>query len=154
MYRSVLVVIICLFSIVSLAQSKKPLTHEIMWGMKRVEAPEVSPDGKWVVFNVTEQAYDEKNISHDLWIVPSDGSSNPSRLTFSKSAESGFKWSPDSKRIAFSAKREEDEVAQIYILNVAEGGEAQRLTSISTGASAPQWSPDGSRILFTNKVYP
>jgi len=26
------------------------LTHELLWMMKRVGAPVVSPDGKWVVF--------------------------------------------------------------------------------------------------------
>ena len=34
-------------------------------------------------------------------------------------------WSPDSRRIAFSTKREGDDVAQIYILDLA-GGEARR----------------------------
>ena len=37
--------------------------------MKRVGAPAVSPDGKWVVFSVTEPAYDEKKEVADLWIV-------------------------------------------------------------------------------------
>ena len=86
--------------------------------------------------------------------VPADGSSKPRRLTFSKAAESGYKWSPDSKFIAFSSKREEDLVPQVYIMNVREGGEAQRFTNISTGAVAPQWSYDGKMILFTNKVFP
>ena len=45
-------------------------------------------------------------------------------------------------------------MAQIYVINIAEGGEAQRFSTISTGASAPQWSPDGKMLLYTNKVYP
>ena len=136
------------------AQTKSPLTHEAMWMMKRVAAPEVSPDGMWVIFSVQDPSYDEKEISNDLWIAPSDGSSKPRRLTFSKSAETGYKWSPDSHSIAFSAKREEDEVPQVYIMNIKDGGEAQRLTNLSTGAAGPQWSPDGKMILFTNKVFP
>ena len=32
------------------AQTKAPLTHEKMWGLKRVGAPAPSPDGKWVIF--------------------------------------------------------------------------------------------------------
>jgi hypothetical protein len=31
-----------------------PITHELLWMMKRVGAPVVSPDGKWVVFSVLE----------------------------------------------------------------------------------------------------
>jgi len=43
------------------------------------------------------------------------------------------------------AKREGDDAAQIYILDVAAGGEAQRVTSLSTGARAPLFRPDGRR---------
>jgi len=133
---------------------KTPLTHELMWLMKRVGAPVPSPDGKWVVFNMTEPAYDEKDQVSDLWIVPADGSARPRRLTFTKSGESGAAWSPDSQRLAFSAKREGDEVAQVYVMDVAEGGEAMRVTSLSTGARSPQWRPDGRALLFTSTVYP
>jgi len=134
--------------------AKIPLTHETMWMMKRVGAPIPSPDGKWVVFSLIEPAYDEKDQVSDLWIVPSDGSAKPRRLTFSKGGESGVAWSPDSRRIAFSARREGDEVGQVYVLDVADGGEAVRLTSLSTGARSPQWRPDGKAILFVSTVYP
>ena len=63
-------------------------------------------------------------------------------------------WSPDSRRIAFSARREGDEVNQVYVLDVADGGEAVRVTSLSTGARSPQWRPDGKALLFVSTVYP
>ena len=125
-----------------------------MWMMKRVGAPNPSPDGKWVVFSLVEPAYDEKDQVSDLWIVATDGSAKPRRLTFSKGGESGVAWSPDSRQIAFSARREGDEVNQIYVLDVADGGEAVRVTSLSTGARAPQWRPDGKALLFISSVFP
>ncbi len=137
-----------------LAAAKVPISHESMWLMKRVGAPTASPDGKWAVFSVVEPAYDDKDQVSDLWIVPSDGSARPRRLTSTKGAESGAAWSPDSRRIAFSARREGDEVSQIYVLDVALGGEAVRVTSLSTGAGSPKWSPDGAMLLFTSSVYP
>ncbi len=136
------------------AQAKHPITHEDVWLMKRVGAPVPSPDGKWVVFSVIDPAYDEKDQVSDLWIVPSDGSARPRRLTGNKGGESGAVWSPDGKKIAFAARREGDEVNQIYLLNVMEGGEAMRLTSLSTGARSPQWHPNGNAILFQSSVYP
>jgi Tol biopolymer transport system component len=135
------------------AADKQPLTHETMWLMKRVSAPVISPNGKWVVFSLTEPAYDEKDQTADLWIVPSDGSAKPRRLTATKAGESDAAWAPDNHRIAFSAKREGDEQAQIYILDLA-GGEAQRVTNVSTGARSPKFSPDGTRISFASTVYP
>jgi dipeptidyl aminopeptidase/acylaminoacyl peptidase len=133
---------------------KRPITHEDVWLMKRVGAPIPSPDGKWVVFSMTEPAYDEKDQVSDLWIVPADGSAKPRRLTFSRGGESDVTWSPDSLKLAFSAKREGDEVSQIYVLDVAAGGEAIRVTSLSTGARSPRWRPDGKALLFTSTVYP
>jgi dipeptidyl aminopeptidase/acylaminoacyl peptidase len=143
-----------ILSFTTLAQTKRPITHEDVWLMKRVGAPAPSPDGKWVIFSVVEPAYDEKDQVSDLWIVPADGSAKPRRLTFTKGGESGAAWSADSRMIAFSAKRENDEIAQIYVIDVVTGGEAIRVTNISTGARGPQFSPDGKRLLFQSSVHP
>jgi dipeptidyl aminopeptidase/acylaminoacyl peptidase len=132
----------------------KPITHETLWMMKRVAAPAVSPDGKWVVFSVLEPSYEPDKAVSDLWLVPADGTKPPRRITETKSPEDDAAWSPDSGSIAFSTKREGDEVEQIYVLNLAEGGEARRLTNISTGAKNPHWRPDGKAILFESRVYP
>ena len=135
------------------AAEKQSLTHEILYGMKRVGAPAISPDGKWVVYQLTEPSYDEKEQVSDLWIVSSDGSAKPRKLTGTKAGESGVAWAPDSRRIAFSAKRDGDEQSQIYVLDIT-GGEAQRVTNVSTGASSPQFRPDGKAISFVSRVYP
>jgi dipeptidyl aminopeptidase/acylaminoacyl peptidase len=134
--------------------AKAPISHEDVWLMKQVGAPIPSPDGKWAVFSVNEPSYNAADNSSDLWIVPTDGSVPPRRLTASKGPESGPAWSADSKRIAFSAKREGDEAAQIYILDIAEPGEAVRISSIGTGAYSPIFSPDGRNLLFQSSVYP
>ncbi len=134
--------------------ARSPITHEAMWLMKRVGAPVISPDGRWVVFPVTDPSYDAKEQSTDLWLAPADGSARPRRITFTKGEESGIAWSPDSSRIAFSAKRENDETSQVYLLDIARGGEAAPVTSLSTGARSPQFSPDGNSLLFSSTVYP
>ena len=90
------------------AAPKQALTHEAIFLMERVGAPAVSPDGKWAVAPVTEPAYDEKKEIVDLWIVPVNGSAKPRRLTFTKAAESGPAWSPDSRKLAFSSRRHAD----------------------------------------------
>jgi dipeptidyl aminopeptidase/acylaminoacyl peptidase len=133
---------------------KKPITHETLWMMKRVGAPVVSPDGKWVVYPVAEPSYEKDKSVSDLWLAATDGQKSPRRITNTKAAEEDVVWSPDSASIAFATKREGDEVSQIYVLNLAEGGEARRLTSVSTGAANPKWRPDGKAILFESRVYP
>jgi Tol biopolymer transport system component len=130
------------------ALAKSPMTHETMWLMKRVGAPAVSPDGKWVVAPVVEPAYDAKDQVSDLWIMPAAGGAPPRRLTATKAPEGGVDWSPDSRQIVFTTRRESDEDAQVYLLDIANGGEARRVTTIGGGASSPKFSPDGKSVLF------
>jgi dipeptidyl aminopeptidase/acylaminoacyl peptidase len=136
------------------AQGKAPVTHEALWMMKRVGAPIVSPDGRWVLFSMVEPSYEPDKQMTDLWLVPTAGGVAPRRITNTRSGEGGPVWSPDSRSIAFTAKREGDDVDQVYILDIAGGGEARRVSSLSTGASNPQWRPDGKAILFESNVYP
>jgi Tol biopolymer transport system component len=119
--------------------------------MTRTGDPKVSPDGRWVVFALNEPSYDPAKSVSDLWIVASDGSAPARRLTSSRAGESGVDWAPDSRRIAFSTKREGDEVEQIYLLAV-DGGEAQRITTTVTGATNPKWRRDGKAILFESMM--
>jgi dipeptidyl aminopeptidase/acylaminoacyl peptidase len=132
--------------------AKRPITHEDVWTMKRVGPPAVSPDGRYAVVSVTEPAYDEAKQSSDLWLITLDESAPPRRITSTKGGESGAVFSPDSKRLAFAAKREGDDEPQIYVLPLA-GGEAERVTSLSTGASGPKWRPDGKAILFQSMIW-
>jgi dipeptidyl aminopeptidase/acylaminoacyl peptidase len=136
------------------AASRRPIAHEDVWLAQRVGAPAVSPDGRWAVFAVTEPAYDRKDQSSDLWLVPVDGSAKPRRITSSSEPESGVTWSADAKRIAFAAKRTGDDVAQVYVLDLAAGGEAIRVTDAPLGARTPKFSPDGTRILYVADAWP
>jgi Tol biopolymer transport system component len=121
--------------------------------MKRVGAPQPSPDGKWAVFSVTDPAYDSKEQWSDLWIKSLSDDTPARRLTFSKGGEGALNWSPDSKQLIFVAKRDGDEAGQIYRIDVA-GGEAQRLTTLTLGARQPKFSPDGKQILFVSDIFP
>jgi len=80
----------------------KPITHQILWMMKRVGAPVVSPDGKWVVYSVLEPSYEADKAVSDLWLVSTDGLKPPRRITDTTAPEDDVAWSLDSASIAFN----------------------------------------------------
>ncbi len=136
------------------AADKRIPAHEDIWLMKRVGAPAVSPDGRWIVVPVAEPSYDDNSQLSDLWLIDAGARISSRRLTSTRRAESGVTWSPDSRRIVFSAQRDNDDTPQLYSLDLVSGGEAQRLTSVSGGARGPVFSHDGRQIAFVSIMYP
>lgn len=134
------------------AAVRRPVTHADVWMMRRLGTPAVSPDGTRAVFSVTEPSYDADGSVTDLWVVPTDGSAAPRRLTSTPGGEGGVVWSPDGTRIAFTARRGDDEKSQCYVLDMTGPGEAQRVTDHASGVANPQWSPDGTMLAFESLV--
>jgi dipeptidyl aminopeptidase/acylaminoacyl peptidase len=132
--------------------ARQPISHQALWQMPQVGAPEPSPDGRWAVVSVRKPAYDDADDTSDLWLVAGDGATPPRQLTTHKGRESSASWSPDGTRIAFTAKRAGDDASQVYLLDLA-GGEARRLTTLALGARQPQWSPDGRWLLVQAPVH-
>lgn len=128
----------------TLAQQKRPMSFEDVLAIKSVADPQVSPDGKWVVYVVTSTDMKENANDADVWLVSTAGG-QPLRLTNHKKSDSQPRWSPNSKQIAFLSAREEK--PQIFLMSPF-GGEPEKLTSSKSGVQAFQWSPDGNRIAY------
>ena len=136
------------------AAEKRSPTHEDIWLMKRVGAPVVSPDGRWIVVSVVEPAYDENLQLSDLWLIDTSAQNSSRRLTSTRRPESGVNWSADSHRIVFSAQRDNDDAPQVYSLDLKAAGEARRLTGLSGGGRVPVLSHDGRQLAFVSIMYP
>ncbi|MEE4178094.1 MAG: S9 family peptidase [Bacteroides sp.] len=144
-----LVIFACSFQPL-LAQDKSPITPELLWQMKRVGNPEVSPDGQWTVFTVNEWDIEANNSATDIYLL-NNATGEQRRLTFS-GKEGSPVWSPDGTRLAFVSRRH-DGPAQVYILPL-QGGEAQKITDLPVGVFGLKWFPDGNRIAFAANILP
>jgi dipeptidyl aminopeptidase/acylaminoacyl peptidase len=138
------------------AGNKRAFTFEDMMALKRIGGPEVSPDGKWVMFSAVDVSLQENKKTPHLWIVPLAGG-DARQLTSNAGGEDRGRFSPDGKQITFVSSR--DGSSQIWAagFDSSEGklsGDPHKLTSISTEADGALWSPDGKNILFTSTVYP
>jgi len=132
------------------AAEKRPMKVDDLLNVKGVGDPQVSPDGRSIVYVVSEldRATDKTNSS--LWLVSTDGG-HPRRLTTSPGANNHPRWSPDGKTVAFVSSRGGS--SQVWLLPI-DGGEARQVTKLPIDVSGPIWSPKGDRIAFAAEVYP
>ncbi len=132
------------------AQALHPLTVREFVGLDRAAEPAVSPDGRWVAYDVTTTDLATWRRRTDLWLV-STGGGEPRRLSADSLGGRSPRWSPDSRAIAYVTTR--GGTPQVWIVAPASGDRRQ-LTSLSTGADGPIWSPSGRLIAFVSQVYP
>jgi Tol biopolymer transport system component len=94
------IISILIFNNESISQNKRPLEIEDMFRIKRVTDPQLSPDGRWIAYVITEVNKTENKSNIDLYLISSTGG-EPKRLTTNPSSDANPRWSPDSKTIAF-----------------------------------------------------
>lgn len=128
------------------AQTKRAMTPVDLIEVPRVQDPQLSPDGRQVLYLLDRPDWKEnRRVSH-VWRINADGSS-ATQLTYGQRGENSPRWSPDGKRIAFLTRRGDNEDTQLYLLE-NEGGEARQVMRHPSGVSGIQWAPDSKTIFF------
>jgi dipeptidyl aminopeptidase/acylaminoacyl peptidase len=121
-----------------------------IYDLPLVGDPRLSPDGSRVAFVVTRADEGSNDYRSAIWIVPSDGSAEPRRLTEGRKRDTAPRWSPDGRFLAFVSNRADD-APQLYVMPM-DGGEARKITDRKEGVSSPVWSPLGAQIAFVSEV--
>lgn len=113
------------------------------------EVPTWSIDGNKILFTrqLVELVDTLKATNGEIFIMDKNGS-NERQLTFKKGFDSGAKFSPDGKRIAFYGPTENKNY-EIFIMN-ADGSGIYNLTNDVLEDYSPDWSPDGKWIAYTS----
>lgn len=124
------------------------LTPHSVVGLRHVSAVAMAPDAQHVAYLLTVPrpagSADDGEAWSELWMLDST-SDLPRPFVTGKVNVEALEWSPDSRSVAFLAKRTEDKSKSIYIIPV-DGGEARRAVSLSTDITAYSFAPDFSRV--------
>jgi dipeptidyl aminopeptidase/acylaminoacyl peptidase len=149
------------------------MNYQFTFGEKSCTAPAFSPDGKYLAF-LSARGSDGKN---QIWLLRLTGG-EAEQITKVKTGVISFKWSPDSRKIAFTstdpeteeemrAKKEKLDMivvdknfkyAHIYVVSLDEKEKGEykikRITKGDFHVTSFDWSPDGKYIVFSHQVNP
>src|SRR5215468_1757317 len=134
---------------------KRPFTFEDMMALKRIGDPQVSPDGRWVMFSAVDVNLAEKTRKPHLWLIPAAGG-EAKQITSAAAGENRGRFSPDGKSFSYTSSAVGGSQIWVVGFDRASGiptGEARQLTSLSTEADGAVWAPDGKHIIFVSEVY-
>jgi len=163
----------------AVGQAKHTPTLEESLSLKSIGAPKISPDGRFVAYEVREANWKDNEFVHQLWLV-NVATGKSFQLTRGKKSAGGADWSPDGKWLAFVTEREPAAIEPVPPAGKAEekkdekkdekkegekesgkpagtqiwlispeGGEAWQLTKSEADVNEFHWSKDSKLIAFT-----
>jgi dipeptidyl aminopeptidase/acylaminoacyl peptidase len=135
----------------------RTFSPEIAVRVRSVSDPRISPDGSRVAYvsgdSFTASGKDATKLARtNIFTARPDGGAGH-QMTNGPRSDSGPRWSPDGRSLAFLSDRDKDGERQIYLLSMS-GGEARKLTSVDGAIPSPRslnplkWFADGRRLGF------
>jgi dipeptidyl aminopeptidase/acylaminoacyl peptidase len=114
---------------------KHPFTFEDMMTLKRVEEPEVSPDGKWVLFAAVEVDLKANTKTPHVWVVPLAPGSDSH-----VSQKQGDMGHPNSDQLNTGVPHFSPVLREVSEKEIISDQDADR----------PRWAPDGKHFAFVS----
>jgi dipeptidyl aminopeptidase/acylaminoacyl peptidase len=137
-----------------LAAQQRGLSYDDYYRIIQVGGSALSPDGQRVAFVRSRVLEDENRTHSEIWMVATDGSSEPYRVSSSPTGADAPMWSPDGNVLAFRSGRGPEEGAverQFWFLRMDRPGEAFRVPGLD---GSPVFDPTNRHIAFTRPVAP
>ena len=127
------------------------MTPEALLAFGRLSDPQVSPDGKHILYGVSYTSVEDNRSVRNLYISNLDGSDNQ-LLTKSGRSINNARWSADGKQIVFLMG------GQIYEMPVSlkdgkwSHGEAIQISEVPAGIGEFKLSPDQKKVMYISYV--
>ena len=124
------------------------MTPEVLLSLGRLSDPQLSPDGKTILYGVSYTDIAQNRSVRNLFTVPVEGG-DPVRLTMDGKSIASARWSPEGDAIFFL------QGGQLYKAPFKKGrlGKRVRLTDVPAGIDDYLLSPDASQLLYVSQVH-
>jgi dipeptidyl aminopeptidase/acylaminoacyl peptidase len=143
-FRMVMLLIVVLSTTV-VAQRRVPTVDDLI-NVKSAGGAQISPEGSYVAYTVTETDWKQDAYVTHLRIADVK-SCRTFQLTRGEKSCNNPHWSPDGQWLAFTSDRVGGR-NQIFVIH-PDGGEALQLTKTENGVNTFAWSRDGKQLAFT-----
>ena len=140
--------LILLYSITQPSVAKRAPSITDFYKIKIAKTPEISTDGKSVLFVVNQMDSSNNSFHNQIWMTPLEGGKQQ-QVTFLGTSNHSPAWSPDGKFMAYVSNAMG--CPQIWLMNL-QTRETQQITDMTEGAWQPVWSPDGTKIAFLSET--
>ena len=124
------------------------MTPELLLSLGRLSDPQLSPDGKTILYGVSYTSIAENRSVRNLFVMPADGG-EPTQLTMDGKSIASARWSRDGSAIYFL------QGGQLYKAPFKSGklGRRTQLSDIPAGMDDYLLSPDESQLIYVSSVH-
>ena len=123
----------------------KRFTAERVFDLEFANDPQISPDGRTIVYARTSMDRMADRMVGEIWSIDTRSGAHRPLITGQGSISSP-RWSPQGDRLLYLGRA--DDRLQLRILYL-DSGRSFSLTFLPEAPSAPEWSPDGRSIAFS-----
>jgi dipeptidyl aminopeptidase/acylaminoacyl peptidase len=133
------------------AGGSAPFTPEDLVVLKRISDPQVSPDGRYLVFVQRDTDLSANRGRTTLWLMALAAGARPQQLTDPSGGDSSPRWAPDSRTLYFLSTRSGSQQVWRVVLT---GAEARRVTDFPLDVGSLRVSPQGKLLAISMEVFP
>src|SRR5580692_11030695 len=129
----------------------RPFTAKDMATLDRMSDPHISPDGRFVAYNVRSTDWDANRGVNALWVLDRNAAGSPPRLI--RDQEKGStepRWSADGRWLYFLSSRS----GSIQVWRTpAQGGESAQVTKLPLDVAQYRLGADGHALVAAVNVH-
>jgi len=125
-------------------------TYQDMISGNRLGDPQVSPDGRWLVYSVTTTDVTANKRSGSLWLQDLTADGEPRRLAISDDGANTARWGSDGRLYFLSGK---SGTSQVWSAD-ADGRNARQVTRLALDVNAYRLSPAADKLAVSLSVFP